>query len=302
MTSDELKSVVDTVMTELRQNTTSIADLPEKTIASSDACIELDSGHKLKIKNLLQGTQTKIDVSDDFSLTQYGRLQLSDKAKRQNLIDRWNTAWKFNKQVFGQYNEQTGNFEGNGVTDITDEQAQRILEVGTIRLSDANQCYYEYNLPTILPVVGGTLCNLYRALSCVRVDVVRIVNYYIVNNGQNADTYPMKTSNTRDFNLYGVVKEYKGVLDVSSEASSNTLHFNNGTFTGTLEKLWVKNIFKNINMSNAKSFSIECLEFMIDNAANTSAITITLHKNVYDKLTAALIDKAHGKNITLASA
>lgn len=65
-----------------------------------------------------------------------------------------------------------------------------------------------------------------------------------------------------------------------------------------LENLYIKNLKVNINVSWSP-ISQQALEFILDNAANTNAITITLSPFTYLRLTDSNKELAASKNITL---
>ena len=69
------------------------------------------------------------------------------------------------------------------------------------------------------------------------------------------------------------------------------------------------NLKDNISFSNSPLLSLESLQYLITNAANTSPITVTVHADVYDKIQDegqvdwhALIETAAAKQITFATA
>lgn len=67
----------------------------------------------------------------------------------------------------------------------------------------------------------------------------------------------------------------------------------------SLTNLYIKNLKASINISWSP-INIEALEFIITNAANTSAITISLSPYTWYRLTDAIRELAKSKNITLA--
>lgn len=67
----------------------------------------------------------------------------------------------------------------------------------------------------------------------------------------------------------------------------------------SLTNLYIKNLKASINISWSP-INIEALEFIITNAANTSAITISLSPYTWYRLTDAIRELATSKNITLA--
>lgn len=226
-----------------------------------------------------------------------------------SLIRRWNAAWRNmnSRCLLGKYNEKSGFFEGNGKVDITTEQAERILDYGTIRLSSENANVYIYDLPTLLPLIGGTQVSLSNAGSNLRVDTIRISDYYITNNGYNPDTSPIKVDNSKGFLMYAHVKHVLGILDVSIDTCPNT-HFRTGFVYNDLETLWVKNLKNGINIKSLNNFRFDCLKYIVENAMDSQEQEIIVHSNLYSKLTDeenaewnALLPLAAAKNITFTT-
>lgn len=82
-------------------------------------------------------------------------------------------------------------------------------------------------------------------------------------------------------------------------------------FTGNylLEEIRFKNIKVNLMIKDSPLISLESLQYLITNAANTSPITVTVHADVYAKIQDegqvdwhALIETAAAKQITFATA
>ena len=100
------------------------------------------------------------------------------------------------------------------------------------------------------------------------------------------------------------VKELDCVLDVS-EAKSLWTAFP----YSKIEEIRLKNLKDNISFPHSKNISLASLSYLVDNAANTKAITLTVHADVFAKLTDeantewhAVAVAALAKNITIASA
>lgn len=230
-------------------------------------------------------------------------LEQSDAAwiePSEELIMAWDSAWLINKRRYGRYNRDTGFFEGNGKLDITTEQAIRILEIGYIRLAVGGCLYIKPSLPTILPVTGDTSLNLNGTMSCVSIDTIRIIDYYVANNNENPDTHLMRVPNSRGFASPSSIREIKGILNMQYDTAQ--AHFYQGLGGGSiLETLWLYHIIKDVDLSRFPAFRLECISYMIEHAANTTPITITLHPDAYARVTDDIIAAATAKQITIAS-
>ena len=78
---------------------------------------------------------------------------------------------------------------------------------------------------------------------------------------------------------------------------------------GLLEDVRISSLKVNISFAYSPLISIESLQYLITNAANTSPITVTVHADVYAKIQDegqvdwhALIETAAAKQITFATA
>lgn len=61
----------------------------------------------------------------------------------------------------------------------------------------------------------------------------------------------------------------------------------NNTFRGcrALETVYISYLTKSLSLSDSPLLSLASLQYLVDNATNTSAITVTVHPTVYAKLT-----------------
>ena len=68
-----------------------------------------------------------------------------------------------------------------------------------------------------------------------------------------------------------------------------------------LETVYLCAIKTSFNIIGAPLLSLASIQYMVDNAANTSPITITLHPDAHARLTEELIAQAAEKQITFAT-
>lgn len=204
------------------------------------------------------------------------------------------------------YNETTGYYELNGLTDITEEQMRVIYEktwgwwIGLPNLSgfgdssartnipcpDYKRLYYQSNcnLSSTFAVTGN-LDNL-EVLNFIP---LRYSNESLVRLSIRAMNW-MCQGNTKPLTIMGT-------FDVGNVPDNNSLNIG-----GNIKTINIKNLSKNIKFYNSKVLSKESVLYMINNSAATSAVTIILNKAVYDvmkddaDIIAALAEKT---NITL---
>ena len=203
------------------------------------------------------------------------------------------------------YNEQTGFYELNGLTDITEEQMRVIYGCRYFNLpEEATNLFSGFTGRTNFPFksnpggwVGTLVCNYMCANSTVQVFNVGIANpdvSYCLFSKASGMFYNCN-------NLHTII----GVLRCGSNVSSL-----NSMFKGCIELINVKVRLLNVDISFSDSplLSLESLQYLITNAANTPAITVTVHADVYAKIQDetqadwhALIASAQEKNITFAT-
>lgn len=95
------------------------------------------------------------------------------------------------------------------------------------------------------------------------------------------------------------LRRIEGVLAMGSRCTTANLAFRN---CYALEEVRITGLCVSIDFGRSSKLSVYSVAYMVDNAANTDAITITLHADVFAQLPPPLITLATAKNITLASA
>ena len=68
-----------------------------------------------------------------------------------------------------------------------------------------------------------------------------------------------------------------------------------------LENIRLSYLSINISFADSPLLSLTSIQYMVDNAANTTPITITLHPDAYARITEELIAQAAAKQITFAT-
>lgn len=201
------------------------------------------------------------------------------------------------------YNQNTGFYELNGLTDITEEQ-MKVIYVQTNHMDhieNMNDVFSGLNFRTNLGFkqVRRTNNRTFSLKSAFRENA----NLEVLKLGDSTnDNWVMKCSDIQDFVTYcSNLKEIIGYIECSVVVK----------FLGTslLEEIRFKNIVRNFDIKDSPLISLESLQYLITNAANTSPITVTVHADVYAKIQDesqvdwhALIEAATAKQITFATA
>lgn len=230
---------------------------------------------KSDIDNAIATKQDKLSTTKDLAISASNELSLTDMAKRRLFIDMWNEA----ASSYGTYNEQTGFFELNGITDLTYEEAMQIY--GAYRTQLDRQCYMNLPIITNLPFTGeggssaGT--NIENAFyNCIELRNVKF--------GQPVYSQSVE----RAFCNCQKIINISGVLDFSLTKTANNAFFN----CKALVNLNVKHLKISLSFLQSLNLSYQSLRYLVDNASNTSAITINVHPDVYAKLTGDTTNEA----------
>lgn len=204
------------------------------------------------------------------------------------------------------YNEATGFYELNGLTDITEKEMRTIYEetwgwwitlpnlVGfgdssartNIPCPDYKRIYYQVN------------CDFGSSFAVTgNLDKLEVLNFIPARYPKESFTkLSMRAMNWMcqgDANPLTIM----GNFDVGNVPDNNSLNIG-----GNVKTINIMNLSKNIRFYNSNVLSKESVLYMINNSAATSAITIGLNKAVYDvmkddaDIIAALAEKT---NITL---
>ena len=201
------------------------------------------------------------------------------------------------------YNEKTGFYELNGLTDITEEQ-MKVIYVQTNHMNyieNMNDVFSNLNFRTNLGFkqIRGTNNRTFNLKNAFREN--KNLEVLKLGNSTN-DNWVMKCSDMQDFVTYcSNLKEIIGYIECPVVV--------NFLYTPLLEEIRFKNIVRNFGIKDSPLISLESLQYLITNAANTSPITVTVHADVYAKIQDegqvdwhALIDTAAAKQITFATA
>lgn len=205
------------------------------------------------------------------------------------------------------YNQNTGFYELNGLTDITEEQMRTIyIQTNpTKRVADLCSVLNAASIRTNFAFLnrgGNKNIDCYAAFNnCTNLEVVALG----AREGDNF--YPSRVHYM--FTNCTKLRRIIGVLNVVSIESHSNPFIN--TFSGciSLETLLLLNLKNNVSFANSPLISFGSLKYMITNTVNTSPITVTVHSDVYDKIQDetnvewhALIKTAAAKQITFATA
>lgn len=246
----------------------------------------------------INGKQSNLQDSEDVTINN-NQLSLTERAKRALFDDMCEKAG-FTVIVPGT------TYGLNGLSDLTYTDAIEILIAGKLTANNAESFYANNaNLRTnLVPFNGWSSCVLlHTAWGCSSIEVF---------NARRCEL---------GYAAFSGCKKLHTIV--------NVLNNNGGNLTGCFSRCESLRYFQLKLLAKATSFSLidsplvdlTSFQYMVSNAANTSAITITVHPDVYAKLTGdesnsayndltdeektqwtTLIEQAAAKNIQFATA
>lgn len=192
------------------------------------------------------------------------------------------------------YNEATGFYELNGLTDITEEEMFTIFRETHAYKFAGNLDNYFFESPARTNLSRNTnvdSVNKSHPLSMVEFARNSSFEVLVINRNNEDDAYAgaIGSMNTA---FYGckALRKIIGVLWVNNLVFSeeNTIQFYG---CSNLEEVRIKRfIGKSLHLSDCPLLSYETLDYLVANAANTEAATVTVHGDVYAKLSGTAAD------------
>lgn len=210
----------------------------------------------------------------------------------QSFIDGWNEA----AGSCGTFNEDTGYFELNGLTDITYEQALYIYrhtaQGGRFGQTSWNHLSFRTNLP--IQGFGNTNAANEAFRECTSVETINLPTTY----GKHCRLSVISRMFQQCVKLEAIIGAPIYVWKVAGNSNVNNAFY---MCHKLKEVRIVWNCNYNISFSDSPLLSYDTIEYFITNATNTAAITITLHPDAYARVTDEIFALAAEKNITIAT-
>lgn len=206
-----------------------------------------------------------------------------EDVKLRELIAQWKDATKIytgpNSQTtsLGDYDLKTELFLYAGKLTLTESEVRAMF--ADRFMGPYNDCKNSYSnkwwLPAILPlyVQNGSSLNDTFSL-CRRAKIIVLDGYY--------DTLAVSAMGFTFNNCLQLRFIVGKPIDVSLIKA-----FGSGTFLActALEEVWMKGLKASISFSASPLLKRECLEYLVKNALNDTTITVTVHPDVFAKLT-----------------
>lgn len=246
---------------------------------------------------------------------------LNDSAK-EAFIKSWNEAFYKNGRKFGEYNRETGYFEGNGLTDITYEQAKIIMKfvgicqnpssiwrkidgghnhggLGNFRFDYYGKGQDSRGPRTFPPIVNGASGGVYNSNYLLEGDICLQAASFAGSGGLTGNEY-----------VFGSCRNLRYVLNMEL---NDTQGKKTGMFAGcvALETVELKSLTQGtVSFEQSPKLTLDSIKYMLNNRRKDGDMlsnekykfTIKLHAEVFAKLTDEIIALAAEMNATLVSA
>lgn len=174
------------------------------------------------------------------------------------------------------YNADTGLYELNGLTDITEDQMREIYLYTASRIYDFNMSYTfsALYIRTNFPVNKRYMANrefIGTFFICRDIEVIYISDKTGMVNSFNSPFYQCRS-----------LREIMGEIIITP---IKQVYFNPFADCRALTTFKLTGVSNNLSLSASPKIDLASMKWMIDNANNTAAITITVHPELYAKLT-----------------
>lgn len=172
------------------------------------------------------------------------------------------------------FNATTGYFELNGLTDISYEEMQVIYGHPIRNASDLiNEAIFPVKQRTTLPLSRwGASQSINSSCAFANGSMLEVVNLSTFHN------YPLRfTAYASFFVGCNWLREVIGPIRIIGGMATTAIFTN----CYSLETVYQSHIERNTSFAQSPLLSLASVVYMVQNAANTSAITITLHATAY---------------------
>lgn len=195
------------------------------------------------------------------------------------------------------YNRATGYFELNGLTDLTETEMRTILPYMTLGKMGGSleMRFCRVPIRTVTIYVEGAATrdsmSLAMAFYVSSLSTIR----FVIRDRNVTKVQPRYILNA--FRYCTLLRTIYGVIDLANISGST----NAFEACFALEDVNLSGIKASIALRDSPNLSLDSITYMVENAANTAPITITLHGTVYGRLTDELIAAAQQKQITFVT-
>lgn len=238
--------------------------------------------------------QDALTTSDDLMISQDNELSLTDKAKYATFDAQWTAAG-------GTVITPGKVYECNGTDDLTFAEAIDIYSRYSKRKNtDLTRAFFAAQCRALLPIWSNGAIKLNSAFQS------SYIRKIVFKTHQTPSVVSIASGGSgAAFHTCGSLREIDGILDFTAEHDPLTFTFR---WCDELREVRIKGLNSNAYLAQSRHLSLASMQYLVANATNTKAITLTVHADVFAKLTDesntewhAVAVAALAKNITIAS-
>ena len=246
---------------------------------------------KVELDKALTAKQDKLVNSADVTVGEDDKLTITDAAVKKAFIKRWeNLGTIYIGTIFGAYNEETDLFTIRWRTEypesrkyqpyFTYEQAMAALDAvtGTVLGHDS----FAPRIPANLPPIG------YQMGSGPRLTIVdsnTVVYNFNIKTLILSAIGPCSVTQTMVLAAAKELQAIIGEVTTSTGINENPISFSSAAPAFPKLEYFHVTIKKSFDVRTSPLLTFSTMQYLVTNAANTSPITVTVHPNVYAKLT-----------------
>ena len=216
------------------------------------------------------------------------------------------------------YNAETGYWELNGLTDLTEENMWDIYLwcIGLQNMPDLNMHFVNSPIRTTLKF-DFSVNYLQSTGTSLNQMCLKAKELEVFNISKDEKWIALSNSSSAVHNGFASCIKLRRVENVLLVGNNTSTIFSN-TFSMCAELSYIKirGLKQVVSFQDSPLLSYESIKYLVDNAANTAAITVTVHPTTYSYLTGtaqpatevggtteewqALVTTAQGKQISFA--
>lgn len=244
--------------------------------------------NRTEVTQDLNAKQDKLSTTTDLHITDDNIIGLTEAAKVKLFDDMWEAA-------YGTVIVSGVTYGCNGIDDLTLAEAMAIMAYYTPRvILDMGAAFTGATCRTFLPIKtpSSTAINFDSAFrSCSKLK--KVVFKYSSQNAPDPTKPPKITVGGCGFMFYdcGQLEEIEGILELGNNKAALAFHRPFGNCRN-LREVRVAKVHTNLDIKECAKLSLASVEYMVANATNTAAIVITVHADVYAKLTGDTTNEA----------
>lgn len=208
-------------------------------------------------------------------------------AYKELLIKMWDDYCTVKGIKFGGYDRESDSWNLNGLTLSEAEVIQCLntpkIQLGSDSLKTIN--YVSITNRTIAPIyIDGEAPITGMFSVSPNLEVIRLLDYY--SNASNVDSNPVKVGRTDGFAYHCLkLRRLEGIIQVKSSDNLGQ-HFHNMYMNRSIEHFMIHGICLNTHIfQSTPVIDFESLRYLVDNAANSAPINVTVHADVFAKMT-----------------